>query len=135
MCFMFFFFFLCVVFFFFFKQKTAYEIVSRDWSSDVCSSDLTWQYSVTSAHNHLGDWWSLRKFWTTVVIDSNWTSLCMMKKSGRLTPSSSTSVSVHDCDVNTNPEFFDISEWLFKGKVANWRDKIASCTHLWKYNS
>ena len=31
---------LFVVFFFFFKQKTAYEIVSRDWSSDVCSSDL-----------------------------------------------------------------------------------------------
>jgi len=26
--------------FFFFKQKTADEIVSRDWSSDVCSSDL-----------------------------------------------------------------------------------------------
>ena len=26
---------------FFFKQKTAYEIVSRDWSSDVCSSDLS----------------------------------------------------------------------------------------------
>ena len=23
-----------------FKQKTAYEIYSRDWSSDVCSSDL-----------------------------------------------------------------------------------------------
>ena len=29
-----------ILFFFFFKQKTAYEIVSRDWSSDVCSSDL-----------------------------------------------------------------------------------------------
>ena len=28
------------VFFFFFKQKTAYEIVSRDWSPDVCSSDF-----------------------------------------------------------------------------------------------
>ena len=26
--------------FFFFKQKTAYEIPRRDWSSDVCSSDL-----------------------------------------------------------------------------------------------
>ena len=26
--------------FFFFKQKTAYEIVTCDWSSDVCSSDL-----------------------------------------------------------------------------------------------
>eukprot|EP01048_Picozoa_sp_COSAG05_P041355 COSAG05_NODE_21713_length_270_cov_0.426901_1_plen_33_part_01 len=24
---------------FFFKQKTAYEMESRDWSSDVCSSD------------------------------------------------------------------------------------------------
>src|ERR1043166_1331782 len=34
---------LCVrdfVSFFFFKQKTAYEIPKRDWSSDVCSSDL-----------------------------------------------------------------------------------------------
>ena len=30
---------ICLMFFFF-KQKTAYEIVSRDWSSDVCSSDL-----------------------------------------------------------------------------------------------
>src|SRR5213079_2962546 len=27
-------------FFFFFKQKTAYEITTGDWSSDVCSSDL-----------------------------------------------------------------------------------------------
>ena len=24
----------------FFKQKTAYELCGRDWSSDVCSSDL-----------------------------------------------------------------------------------------------
>jgi len=30
----------CSCFFFFFKQKTAYEIPRRDWSSDVCSSDL-----------------------------------------------------------------------------------------------
>src|SRR6184192_2798335 len=28
-------------FFFFFKQKTAYEMSIGDWSSDVCSSDLT----------------------------------------------------------------------------------------------
>ena len=26
---------------FFFKQKTAYEILRSDWSSDVCSSDLS----------------------------------------------------------------------------------------------
>ena len=30
---------LCIVIFFF-KQKTAYEIGTGDWSSDVCSSDL-----------------------------------------------------------------------------------------------
>src|SRR3546814_6607190 len=27
--------------FFFFKQKTAYEMRISDWSSDVCSSELT----------------------------------------------------------------------------------------------
>src|SRR3546814_3677824 len=32
---------LYVVCFFFFKQKTAYEMRISDWSSDVCSSDLT----------------------------------------------------------------------------------------------
>src|SRR3546814_13659193 len=31
-----------VFYVFFFKQKTAYELRSSDWSSDVCSSDLTW---------------------------------------------------------------------------------------------
>src|SRR5213079_498401 len=36
------------VFFFFFKQKTAYEITTGDWSSDVCSSDLV----AGSAFNH-----------------------------------------------------------------------------------
>src|SRR3546814_3361729 len=29
------------MFLFFFKQKTAYEMRISDWSSDVCSSDLT----------------------------------------------------------------------------------------------
>src|SRR5213082_734283 len=36
--------------FFFFKQKTAYEIVSGDWSSDVCSSDLVKQVLRTEAY-------------------------------------------------------------------------------------
>ena len=31
-----------VSFFFFFKQKTAYEMCGRDWSSDVCSSVFSW---------------------------------------------------------------------------------------------
>src|SRR3546814_1560544 len=31
----------CLAVLFFFKQKTAYEMRISDWSSDVCSSDLT----------------------------------------------------------------------------------------------
>src|SRR3546814_4452469 len=30
-----------MLFFVFFKQKTAYELRISDWSSDVCSSDLS----------------------------------------------------------------------------------------------
>src|SRR3546814_18254909 len=33
---------MCLMYmFFFFKQKTAYEMRISDWSSDVCSSELT----------------------------------------------------------------------------------------------
>ena len=38
--------------FFFFKQKTAYEIVDCDWSSDVCSSDLA---NTVTTTNKLAD--------------------------------------------------------------------------------
>ena len=43
-----FFFFHFVFVFFFFKQKTAYEIYQCDWSSDVCSSDLTEKWTILS---------------------------------------------------------------------------------------
>src|SRR3546814_19814526 len=36
-----------LVCFFFFKQKTAYEMRISDWSSDVCSSDLSCSVSDT----------------------------------------------------------------------------------------
>src|SRR3546814_1359054 len=39
----------CFFFFFFFKQKTAYEMRISDWSSDVCSSDLT---GLQHCHQH-----------------------------------------------------------------------------------
>src|SRR3546814_8151533 len=39
-----------LVFFFFFKQKTAYEMRISDWSSDVCSSDLTRDEITASVH-------------------------------------------------------------------------------------
>src|SRR3546814_1323896 len=37
----------------FFKQKTAYEMRISDWSSDVCSSDLTTPVTVLSGEIHL----------------------------------------------------------------------------------
>src|SRR3546814_4410224 len=40
------------LFFFFFKQKTAYEMRISDWSSDVCSSDLTQFIAETSGVMH-----------------------------------------------------------------------------------
>src|SRR3546814_7508318 len=42
--------FLFSAFFFFFKQKTAYELRISDWSSDVCSSDLSGSGKATSNH-------------------------------------------------------------------------------------
>ena len=41
------------VFVFFFKQKTAYEIGTGDWSSDVCSSDLVedWLVELVNSAN------------------------------------------------------------------------------------
>ena len=36
---------------FVFGTKTAYEIRIRDWSSDVCSSDLCWS---ENAYEHVG---------------------------------------------------------------------------------
>src|ERR1043166_10094489 len=41
--------------FFFFKQKTAYEIPKRDWSSDVCSSDLLELIVTSSAYRQSAD--------------------------------------------------------------------------------
>src|SRR3546814_10986192 len=39
---------------FFFKQKTAYEMRISDWSSDVCSSDLTFK-AVERGDYHEGE--------------------------------------------------------------------------------
>ena len=42
-------------FFFFFKQKTAYEMCGRDWSSDVCSSDLNELFRTLIIFHHNGE--------------------------------------------------------------------------------
>ena len=35
-----------IVCFFFFRQKPSYELLSGDWGSDVCSSDLVCEFGV-----------------------------------------------------------------------------------------
>src|ERR1043166_9549921 len=56
--------------FFFFKQKTAYEIPKRDWSSDVCSSDLegsgnSWYDGIVVSFNkRAARWANLRVSYT-----------------------------------------------------------------------
>src|SRR3546814_3401116 len=60
---------------FFFKQKTAYEMRISDWSSDVCSSDLSdqsiygveFQASVSPTRNFTA---SFNGAYTKVEIDS-----------------------------------------------------------------
>src|SRR3546814_4400725 len=58
------------LFFFFFRQKTAYEMRISDWSSDVCSSDLSCRLSC-DLFFHLFrrlrsgiTWCALRRRWT-----------------------------------------------------------------------
>src|SRR6187455_2135043 len=52
--------------FFFFKQKTAYEMVMSDWSSDVCSSDLQFMNIDTAYFAPVE--------WTDAMPDMNWLS-------------------------------------------------------------
>ena len=48
--------------FFFFKQKTAYEMCGRDWSSDVCSSDLILFWTLSSTEQSEFDFaYSMKK--------------------------------------------------------------------------
>ena len=54
--------------FFFFKQKTAYEIMSGDRSSDVCSSDLTGLfYNITELVPEVND--DIVSFYPAVIDD------------------------------------------------------------------
>ena len=54
-------------FFFFFKKKTAYEMCGRDWSSDVCSSDL--MLPVYALINHQIEWGGLKR---NNILMCNW---------------------------------------------------------------
>src|SRR3546814_2875637 len=44
------------VVFFFFKQKTAYDMRISDWSSDVCSSDLSIGHQAAAERSEVDRW-------------------------------------------------------------------------------
>src|SRR5216684_6523612 len=58
MCLVFFFFYNCefvFCFFFFFSSRRRHTRCSRDWSSDVCSSDLCRRCRCKTGHSYLAD--------------------------------------------------------------------------------
>src|SRR3546814_8521632 len=73
--------------FFFFKQKTAYEMRIRDWSSDVCSSDLSyelvsgqrlWEINIAgiSTPSVVGEW--------VFAVTSDAKLLCVARATGKI---------------------------------------------------
>src|SRR3546814_2868073 len=56
--------------FFFFKQKTAYEMRISDWSSDVCSSDLSLSIS------------ACERLLTSSDVQAKWTNSLIPDRSG-----------------------------------------------------
>src|SRR3546814_18799442 len=75
---------------FFFKQKTAYEMRISDWSSDVCSSDLT--CGASSAFSYAGRSSSIRRwsdiYWARAALSS--CSICSEAPSSSSTGSTAT---------------------------------------------
>ena len=59
---------MCDCFFFFFKQKTAYEIYQCDWSSDVCSSDLSEAAAAIGSYSWPGNVRQLQNVIRNIVV-------------------------------------------------------------------
>src|SRR3546814_7941329 len=53
--------------FLFFKQKTAYEMRSSYWSSDVCSSDLADLAVIERCSGHGGSWCVMQENFETAI--------------------------------------------------------------------
>src|SRR6056297_675398 len=84
-CLVYFFF---VFFFFFFKQKTAYEILRSDWSSDVCSSDLFSAMMVDGTNRPTSMVLMVFRDTPIASASSAWLSRCSARKTRILLPSS-----------------------------------------------
>src|SRR3546814_10221181 len=59
------------VFVFFFKQKTAYEMRISDWSSDVCSSDLS-EAALDARSRRFRDAMAAQDDWHGTLVVTHW---------------------------------------------------------------
>src|SRR3546814_16036650 len=57
-----------------FKQKTAYEVRISDWSSDVCSSDLS-KGAVTSWTRSIAASWGRYGITANTIVPAMWTPM------------------------------------------------------------
>src|SRR5438445_9294721 len=67
--------FFCFFFFFFFSSRRRHTRYWRDWSSDVCSSDLCsspWRALHLRRHSHSVHWAVLRHYWQS---HPDWSSI------------------------------------------------------------
>src|SRR3546814_17344875 len=72
----------CLFVFFFFEQKTAYERRISDWSSDVCSSDLTaWASPCCSKASVIAKRWSGRTAPSQYAVRWGLTFCCVRPRS------------------------------------------------------
>src|SRR3546814_10549547 len=72
--------------FFFFKQKTAYEMRISDWSSDVCSSDLTHIFRLLKWGRILARHGALRGIESAPATPSGVKRLCRIARLGTIQP-------------------------------------------------
>src|SRR3546814_10666243 len=79
----------CVqLFLFFCKQKAAYEVRISDWSSDLCSSDLTTEYNVTEEaaterRSWNRSWGNCGQNWRRAGSKERWTTrICRRRRTG-----------------------------------------------------
>src|SRR3546814_14297783 len=110
--------------FFFFKQKTAYEMRISDWSSDVCSSDLSLRYR--SRETKRSSWFSADRSRSPEPAPPLITAFDAMLSKARTRSSPGTVISaINACDGN-KPRTSGRSEERRVGKEC-----VSRCRSRW----
>src|SRR3546814_1192543 len=88
----------CLWCFLFFKQKTSYEMLISDWSSDVCSSDLE-KRAELAFESRYGGPWTARTYFNKATGEE---TMALIK--GRVDPARPTLVRMHTLSIFRSEE-------------------------------